>query len=209
MPKIKMKKSVPHIDMTPMVDLFCLLLVFFILTARFRPTEAVAVDTPSSVSNKVSPDQYIITITVSKDNKVFFNVDNGVDTSEHLRGNILRAMAYQYQMKFTPEEVKKFEGLSGFSLPMERMKAFINAADNEEREVMHSGIPMDSTDNQLLYWIRFARNYHNDFQVALKGDREADYEQIKKVIDILQDNNINKFNLTTNLEEVDIDLETI
>lgn len=209
MGKLKMKKSPPHIDMTPMVDLFCLLLVFFILTARFRPQEVVMVDTPSSVSNKVSPEKHLITITVAKDNKVFFNVDNGVDTSEHLRGNILRAMAYQYQMKFTPEEVKQFEALGGFSLPMARMKDFINAESNEEREQMHTGIPMDSTDNQLLYWIRFSRNYFNNFEVALKGDREADYEQIKKVIDILQENNINKFNLTTNLEEVDIELENI
>jgi len=209
MGKIKMHKSPPRIDMTPMVDLFCLLLIFFILTATFRPQEAVAVDTPSSVSNKLSPEKYIITLTVSKDNMVFFNVNNGVDTSEHLRGNILRAMAYQYQMKFTPEEVLKFESLNSFSLPMTKMKEFINAKNSEERDAMHIGIPMDSTDNQLLYWIRFARNYNNDFEVALKGDRDADYKQIKKIIDILQDNKVNKFNLTTNLEDVDISLENL
>ena len=208
MGKIKIKKSPPRIDMTPMVDLFCLLLIFFILTARFRLAEAIQVDTPSSVSTKLSPDREIITLSVGKNNMVFFNVDNG-DTSEHFRGNILRAMAYQYQMKFTPEEVKKFEILSSFSIPMSKMKEFINAESNEERDAMHTGIPMDSTDNQLLYWIRFARNYNNDFDVALKGDREADYTQIKKVIDILQDNNINKFNLTTTLEDVDVSLDNI
>jgi biopolymer transport protein ExbD len=209
MGKLKMHKNPPRIDMTPMVDLVFLLLVFFILTATFRQPEAVQVDTPSSVSNKTTPEQHVITITVSKDNMVFFNVDNGIDTSEHLRGNILRAMAYQYQLKFTPEEVKRFEGLASFSLPMDKMKDFINAKNNEERDAMHSGIPMDSTDNQLLYWIRFARNYYNDFEVALKGDRDADYKTIKKVIDILQDNKVNKFNLTTNLEDVDISLENL
>lgn len=209
MGKIAMKKNPPRIDMTPMVDLFFLLLVFFILTATFRQPEAVQVDTPSSVSNKTTPEKHIITITVSKDNMVFFNMDNGIDTSEHLRGNILRAMAYQYQLKFTPEEVERFEGLSSFAIPMDKMKDFINAKNNEERDAMHTGIPMDSTDNQLLYWIRFARNYHNDFEVALKGDRDADYETIKKVIDILQDNKVNKFNLTTNLEDVDVSLENL
>jgi len=209
MGKIKMHKSPPRIDMTPMVDLFFLLLIFFILTATFRAQEAVQVDTPSSVSNKTTPEQHVITISVSKDNVVFFNVDNGIDTSEHLRGNILRAMAYQYQMKFTPAEVKKFEGLASFGLPMDKMKDFINAKDTEERDAMHTGIPMDSTDNQLLYWIRLSRSYYNDFDVALKGDRDADYKTIKKVIDILQDNKVNKFNLTTNLEDVDVTLENL
>ena len=47
--------------MTPMVDLFFLLLIFFILTATFRPQEAVQVDTPTSVSNKTTPERHIIT----------------------------------------------------------------------------------------------------------------------------------------------------
>lgn len=209
MGKLKMAKTPPRIDMTPMVDLFFLLLIFFILTATFRMPEAVQVDTPTSVSETLAPDNHVITITVSNDNRVFFNVDNGTDTSEHLRGNILRAMAYQYQMKFTPEEIKKFEGLASFSLPMNKMRAFINAKTTEERDAMHSGMPMDSTDNQLMYWVRISRQYYNDFQVALKGDRNADYKQIKKVIDILQENNINKFSLTTGLEDVEIDMENI
>jgi len=204
-----MHKSPPRIDMTPMVDLFFLLLIFFILTATFRAQEAVQVDTPSSISNTTSPDQHVITITVSKENMVFFNVDNGSDSSEHLRANILKAMAFQYQMKFTPQEIKKFEGLNSFSLPMDKMKAWINAKDSEERDAMHTGMPMDSTDNQLMYWIRHARNYYPEFEVALKGDRDADYVKIKKVIDILQDNKVNKFNLTTNLESVDISLENL
>lgn len=209
MGKIKMSKKLPRIDMTPMVDLFCLLLVFFILTATFRAQEAVEVDTPYSVSNKTSPEKHIITITVSEENVVFFNVDNGIDTSEHLRRKILNAMAYQYQMTFTPEEYTLFEGMSSFALPMAKMHDWINEKNAEKRDAMHTGIPMDSTDNQLLYWIRFARNYNPDFEVALKGDQAADYKAVKKVIDILQDNKVNKFNLTTNLEAVDVELENL
>ena len=120
MGKIKMHQNHRSIDMTPMVDLFFLLLIFFILTATFRPQEAVTVDTPSSISNTTTPEQHIITLMVSKDNMVFFNVDNGIDTSEHLRGKILQAMGQQYQMKFTPAEIKKFEGMNSFALPMDK-----------------------------------------------------------------------------------------
>jgi biopolymer transport protein ExbD len=40
MPKIKPPARSPHIDMTPMVDLFSVLLIFLLLTASFRPQEA-------------------------------------------------------------------------------------------------------------------------------------------------------------------------
>ncbi len=209
MGKIKMSKKPPRIDMTPMVDLFFLLLIFFILTATFRTPEAVQVDTPYSVSNKTSPEKHIMTITVSNDNVVFFNVDNGIDTSEHLRRKILNAMAFQYQMTFSDEEYKRFEGMSSFGLPVTKLKDWINEKDSKVRDAMHTGIPVDSTDNQLLYWVRFARTYYPNFDVALKGDQGADYEKVKKVIDVLQDNKINKFNLTTNLEDVEVSLENL
>jgi len=209
MGKIKMQAKPPHIDMTPMVDLFCLLLIFFMLTATFRAQEAVMVDTPSSISNTITPERHIITLLIAKDNRVFFNVDNGVDTSEHLRGKILQAVGQQYQVKFTPAEIKKFEVMSAFALPMDKLKAWINENDSKVRDEMHTGVPVDSTDNQLLMWIRFARQYYPEFEVAIKGDRDADFKQVKRVIDILQDNNVNKFNLTTSLETVDISLDNL
>jgi biopolymer transport protein ExbD len=209
MGKIKLPSNPPHIDMTPMVDLFMLLLTFFMLTATFRPQEAVKVDTPNSTSEKITPERHIMTIFIGKDGKVYYNVDPGVDTSEHIRGKVLQAMGSQYKIRFSPQEIKKFEGMASFGMPVEKVKDWINAADQKERDLLETGIPIDSTDNQLLMWIRFARTYNNNLEVAIKGDGDADYKVAKRVMDILQDNNVNKFNLTTTLRKVEVKLDNL
>ncbi len=207
MGKIKLGKKSPRIDMTPMVDLFSLLLVFFILTATFRPEEAAPIDPPTSISQTPIPSQNLATIEIAKDNRVFFNIDNGSDTTKHIRAKVLQAIGSQYQIKFSPEEIKKFEKLSAFGVPVAKMKDFIAADNADARAAMMTGIPMDSTDNQLSMWIRFARTYNGELDVAVKGDGTAEYPTVKKVIDALQDNNVNRFNLTTNPEANDVSLD--
>ena len=100
MAKIKLPSKPPRIDMTPMVDLFFLLLTFFMLTTSFRPQEAVQVDTPKSISEKVSPDKNLMTIGISKDNRVFFNIDNGKDSTQHIRKKLIEAIGKYYGIKF-------------------------------------------------------------------------------------------------------------
>jgi biopolymer transport protein ExbD len=209
MGKIKLAVKTPRIDMTPMVDLFFLLLVFFILTATFRPEEAAPIKTPTSTSPTPIPDSHLVTILISKEDKVFFNVDNGTDSTEHIRAKILQAIGSQYQIKFTPKQIKKFEGLASFGLPAAKLPAYLDAADPKTREAMQEGIPVDSLDNQLMMWIRFARTYNNNLEFAIKGDGDANYPAVKKVIAILQDNNVNKFNLTTDLKGVELPAEFI
>jgi biopolymer transport protein ExbD len=191
--------------MTPMVDLFFLLLTFFMLTATFRPTEPVQVDTPASISEKVTPEADIITLLISKDGKVFFNMDNGTDTSVHFRGNLLKQMGEYYRVNFTKEEISKFEKLPAFGVPIKLMPRWINAENEDERKAYETnGIPMDSTDNQLEMWIHFARLTNPNAEAAIKGDFDAEYKVVKKIFDILQDKKINKFNLTTTLEKVEV-----
>ncbi len=195
--------------MTPMVDLFSLLLTFFMLTASFRPIEAALITTPSSVSEKQGPDKNIMTLYIDQAGQVFYNIDNGQDTSLHYRQAILKQMGERYQITFTPAEITKFGTLASFGMPIKDLKAWINATDNKVKEKMQVGIPMDSVDNQLGYWIYFSKVTNPAVEVAIKGDAEANYATVKKVMDILQKNKINKFNLITNLQKEEVKISDL
>ncbi|MGA2624424.1 MAG: biopolymer transporter ExbD [Bacteroidota bacterium] len=76
MPKIKKARVAVRIDMTPMVDVAFLLLTFFMLTTQFKPPEVVQIVLPTSHSDFKLPESDVMTITISKDNRLFLGVDN-------------------------------------------------------------------------------------------------------------------------------------
>ncbi len=76
MPKIKKARVAVRMDMTPMVDVAFLLLTFFMLTTQFKPPEVVQIVLPTSHSDFKLPESDVMTITISKDNRLFLGVDN-------------------------------------------------------------------------------------------------------------------------------------
>ena len=82
------------------------------------------------------------------------------------------------------------------------LKEYLQADDSKRKKMNLEtpGIPLDSTNNELSFWINSARNAAPRYSIAIKGDRDADIPTIKKVISTLQDNKANRFALITNLE---------
>jgi biopolymer transport protein ExbD len=68
--KTKRRVSI-RIDMTPMVDVAFLLLIFYMSTTQFKPPEARAVELPASHSQIELPDKDIINVTVTKQDSIY------------------------------------------------------------------------------------------------------------------------------------------
>jgi biopolymer transport protein ExbD len=199
---VKTQKKAGAIDMTAMCDVAFLLLTFFILTATAKQPEPLAVDTPSSTVQTKLPDNGLATLTVGK-GKVFFGM-----VDRDIRRRSLELMSQEYGVAFTEEEKQRFSLMDGFGVPIANLRQIIKMSSSERNaEGLQPGIPMDSIDkkkDELSRWIFNARSasaelHNNDLKFAIKGDAKLEYPQIKRVMDILQDQDVNSFNLVTGL----------
>jgi len=184
--------------MTAMVDVAFLLLTFFILTTKFRPTEAVVVDTPTSVSHLKVPQIDFFMVTVAKDGRVFVGL-----ADKNARIDALDRMA-SYGVKFTEAGRNYFAATEHFGVPIAEMSSWLSQPTPDKmKNYPQRGIPIDKTRgkrNDLKEWVMAARRYNIDTKFMIKGDLDVSYEKMSDVIWTLQDANVNKFNLVTGLE---------
>lgn len=190
-----------------MVDLAFLLVTFFMLTAQFRPEEVVAVDTPSSMSQLPIPTENLMTITVDSAGRVFWDF-----TDKKVRAEVIKELANRYKFTVDEEQVARFTNLNILGLPMQQLPTYLSLdtpAERKEMDRASTGIPIDSTNNQLIDWIRVTQLIFSSESegknplVALKGDGNTNYSVINKVIKIFQSPTvkINRFRMITDLEE--------
>jgi biopolymer transport protein ExbD len=206
MPKVKVPRKSTVIDMTAMCDVASLLLTFFILTATARQPEPLPVDTPSSTVKIKLPTTDIATLTIGQ-GKVFFGV-----AGQPVRIRMLERMAERYNIQFTDQEKKRFSLMDNFGVPISQLKQLIALpGDKRNKEGVQVGIPTDSVGrnpSELREWIynaRYATKELNDkeLRISIKGDSKENYKVVKKIIDILQSQEVNKFSLITSLEGLD------
>lgn len=209
MPKFKVKRSSTWVDMTAMCDVAFLLLSFFILTAKFKPTEIVPIKTPTSRASENVEDKFV-TFTIDKDGKVYMAVGKP-DRKLQILEKFFSLNKDKYpNVQLTDQIKKQFVKQELFGTPINQLPSVVSKSSSDLMELQRAGkltgIPTDSTDNQLGDWIMAIRYVYAEEEnqdqppIAIKGDQESNIKGVKRVIDVLKEKDVNRYKLITTLE---------
>lgn len=203
MPKVKVPRKSTSVDMTAMCDVAFLLLSFFILTTKFKPAEALSVVTPKSVSTKPAEQKDVVLVTMDKDGKVYFSVSDDA-TAE--KGEIIDAVDQLKSLGLTEQEKNSFKRAASFvGVPFSQLKSYLQLSPEQLATFKSPGIPVtDTLNNEMVTWMRAAATAFQGSKMNLlvKGDNEAKYPSFKGVIDAFKKNEIFKFQMITDPENV-------
>ena len=142
------------LDMTPMVDIAFLLLIFYMATTTFKPPEARAVELPESHSQIELPDKDIINITVSSLDSMYVD--------------------------YTSVQTVIQDG-------------------NEVSQQVRNVSPCETPD-VVIDKILIARGKSPKALVVIKADKEASFGVMKRIMDGMQQNGLERFLIITENE---------
>lgn len=197
MPKVKAKRQSVSLDMTAMCDVAFLLLTFFMLTAKFKPEEAVTIVPPSSISEKtITGEKGILTISVSPEGGIYLGTDD-----KAAKDYMLERMANRLSVPVSAEMKKNYDASEIVGYPAGAMRQILGMKPSDAKaKGLLKGIPCDSVNNELFLWVSYAKISNPALKVAIKGDANSNYKVFNQVVGTLQDQNINVFQLVTSPE---------
>jgi biopolymer transport protein ExbD len=194
--------------MTAMCDVAFLLLSFFILATQFKPEDALEVTTPKSVSTKILEGKDIVLITMDKEGKIYFSVD---DRNTEEKQAIIDEVNTMKNLNLTDAEKAAFvRGGSFVGVPFSQLKSYLQLPREAIKNFKQPGIPVtDTLNNELQVWMRAAVTAFqgSHMNILLKGDNQAKYPSFKGVIDALKKNEQFKFSMITDPEAIPPDSE--
>jgi biopolymer transport protein ExbD/biopolymer transport protein TolR len=69
---LRKKREEPRIDLTPMVDVVFLLLIFFMISTTFVDTAGISIKLPESSSQQVAKEPKELKVYLSKEGEIYF-----------------------------------------------------------------------------------------------------------------------------------------
>ncbi len=199
MGRAKLPRKSTSIDMTAMCDVAFLLLSFFILTTKFKPSEAIAVTIPKSVAAKVAPQKDFVQIIIDKDGKVFLEMDD--ESIKETVGNALN------NTKNLGLDMKAFKKSPFYGASFGELKSFLALPEDQRKGNLLPGIPVkDTANNELTEWMTQVMSAYQGKKpfFLVKGDNLAKFPAFKSVITAFKKNDILKFQMVTSPEGVPV-----
>lgn len=201
MPSVKMPRKSTDTDMTPFVDIAFLILSFFIMATKFKPPETVTITTPGSVNSQVLPDNNAVMISMDSLNRVFFTILSKSDQGVY--DDIIKGINTSQNLGLTPAEMANFKKVYMVGVPFNGLKQVLSSGDGIPGEKL-PGIPVDTANNQLVWWIREAKAAFTGKKLdyLIKGDNNSKYPAFEAVLTALKQNEEFKYKLVTSLDGV-------
>ncbi|MDB5231433.1 MAG: biopolymer transporter ExbD [Chitinophagaceae bacterium] len=201
MARPKLPRKSTTIDMTAMCDVAFLLLSFFILTTKFKPSEAVPINTPTSVSSKIAPEKDVILISFNKEGKVFLSMDD-----KEKKRAVLNTVNVTRNLGLSGGEMKALVDQPFIGFPIAQLKQQASLPSEQLKGSTSPGIPArDSINNEMMYWVSAVSNVYQGQKkpnLLVKGDNEAKYPTFKYVVAAFKKYDFMTFQMVTNPENV-------
>jgi biopolymer transport protein ExbD len=199
MPSVKIPKKSTVTDMTPFVDVAFLILSFFMLATKFKPPAPVTINTPHSVSADKLKEENAVLIEFDSVGRVYFTMNVKKSGDDALKLELIKEVNKNRNLGLTDAEIQNFVRYTTVGSPFSQVKTLLDLGKDQRTKVKQTGIPVDSTNNELTIWIAASKLAFQGQQVfyMIKGDNNATYPTFKGVIAALKANDELKYKLIT------------
>jgi biopolymer transport protein ExbD len=174
--KKKAKKHAPHIDMTPMVDLMCLLITFFMLTSALNKPKIMEIVLPEKQTDpNAAPPKIAAARTL--------NVILGPDNKIYIYHGVVKEEDYS---NLPPLEETDYSPTGIRKMLLERNRALFKKIDDVSNQVL-TGKLVISQDSLQAVKRQMKKDDGTGPIVLIKAYKKANYGN---VVDILDEMNI-------------------
>jgi len=185
--------------MTPFVDVAFLILFFFIMATKFKPPETAVITTPKSVSTDKLKEQDALLMEFDSSGRVFFTMNVKSPADSGLKQYLIEQISKSQNLNLSARQIRNFTKNTTVGVPFSQLPALLDSDPAARTGDKQTGVPVDSTNNQLKVWIATAIATFQGHQVnfMVKGDNKAKYPVFEAILDALRANDQFRYQLVT------------